>query len=91
MVVRQQDESLGCKKITDITIWVQAFSIYAAILADSESSTSEQFKGLMSHIWGAICAKIEHYKIVNIFAYYDYFHAIYKSISVIYKSILLIY
>ena len=41
MVVRQQDESLGRKKITDITTWVQTFSIYAAILADSESSTSE--------------------------------------------------
>ena len=50
MVVRQQDESLGRKKITDITTWVQAFSIYAAILADSESSTSEQFKGLMAHM-----------------------------------------
>ena len=50
MVVRQQDESLGRKKITDITTWVQVFSIYAAILADSESSTSEQFKGLMAHM-----------------------------------------
>lgn len=51
MVVRQQDESLGRKKISDITTWLQAFSIYAASLAASESSNSDQFKGLMAHMF----------------------------------------
>ena len=46
MVVRQEDEYQGHKKVSDITTWLQAFSIYAASLAASESSNSEQFKGL---------------------------------------------
>ena len=51
MIVRQQDEGLGRKKINDITTWLQAFSVYAASLAASESSNSDQFKGLMAHMY----------------------------------------
>ena len=51
MIVRPQNESLGRKKINDITTWLQAFSVYAASLADSESSNSDQFKGLMAHMY----------------------------------------
>ena len=37
MIVRPQDKSLSRKKINNITTWLQAFSVYAAILAASES------------------------------------------------------
>ena len=37
------------------------FSIYAAILADSVSSTSEQFKGLMAHM----CLMIQFLRILG--------------------------
>ena len=53
MVVRQQDESLGCKKINDIATWLRAFSIYVVSLAVSETSNSEQFKSLMVS-WSAM-------------------------------------
>ena len=51
MIVRPQDECVGRKKILDIITWLQAFSVYAASLAASESSNSDQFKGLMAHMY----------------------------------------
>ena len=47
IIVRPQNEPASRKRITDLSMWLQAFSIYAATLAASDRSNSAQFKGLM--------------------------------------------
>ena len=51
MIVLPQNEPASCKRITHLSIWLQAFSIYAAALAASDKSSSAQFKGLMAHMY----------------------------------------
>ena len=40
MIVRPQSEPAGRKRITDLSTWLQAFSIYAATLAASDKTTT---------------------------------------------------
>lgn len=51
MIVQPQEQSATRKKITDISSWLQAFSIYAAGLAASDTTTNDHFKGLMAHMY----------------------------------------
>ena len=48
MIVRPQSEPAGRKRITDLSTWLLAFSIYTATLAASDKTTSAHFKGLMA-------------------------------------------
>ena len=51
MIVQPQEELFGHKKISDISTWLQAFSIYIAALEASDKTLSEHFKGLMAHMY----------------------------------------
>ena len=51
MIVRPQNEPASRKRITDLSTWLQAFSICATPLAASDKSNSAQFKGLMAHMY----------------------------------------
>ena len=51
MIVRPQHEPASRKRITDLSTWLQAFSIYAATLVASDKNNSAQFKGFMAHMY----------------------------------------